>query len=89
MKEFINWVVWMFKGLQLWQWVILTSLVLNIGSAFLPDPYHWYVNAVGMAMILSCFFKWFVYDMLKASWVRYKAQRNELFNTIKESEQKV
>jgi len=86
MKEQIGFVRWLFSGLELWQWVLILSLVLNVGSLFalgteLASP----MNAIGMSLLLIVFFKWFMFDPLKASWARYKEQRNTLLTTIKDS----
>ena len=86
MKEQIGFVRWLFSGLELWQWVLILSLVLNIGSLFalgteIASP----MNAAGMSLLLIVFFKWFMFDPLKASWARYKEQRNSLLTTIKDS----
>jgi hypothetical protein len=86
MKEQIGFVRWLFSGLELWQWVLILSLVLNVGSLFalgteLASP----MNATGMSLLLIVFFKWFMFDPLKASWARYKEQRNNLLTTIKDS----
>jgi dolichyl-phosphate-mannose--protein O-mannosyl transferase len=86
MKEQINFVRWLFSGLELWQWVLVLSLVLNVGSLFalgteLSSP----MNTAGMFLLLVVFFKWFMLDPLKSSWSRYKEQRNSLLTTIKDS----
>jgi hypothetical protein len=41
---------------------------------------------VGMTLLLIVAFKWFMFDPLKASWARYKQQRNTLLTTIKNSD---
>jgi hypothetical protein len=43
------------------------------------------MNAAGMTLLLIVFFKWFMFDPLKASWARYKEHRNSLLTTIKDS----
>jgi hypothetical protein len=87
MKEQLGFIRWLFSGLELWQWVLLLSLVLNVGSLFalgteIASP----MNAVGMTLLLIVFFKWFMLDPLKSSWARYKQQRNGLLTTIKDSD---
>lgn len=87
MKEQIGFMRWLFSGLELWQWVLILSLVLNVGSLFtlgteLAGP----MNTAGMSLLLIVFFKWFMLDPLKASWTRYKEQRNSLLTTIKDSD---
>jgi hypothetical protein len=86
MKEQIGFIRWWFSKLELWQWVLVLSLVLNIGSLFaigteLSSP----LNTAGMFLLLVVFFKWFMLDPLKTSWARYKEQRNSLLTTIKDS----
>lgn len=87
MKEQIGFIRWWFAKLELWQWVLLSSLVLNVGSLFalgteLSSP----MNAAGMFLLLVVLFKWGVWDTIKASWTRYREQRNTLLTTIKDSD---
>jgi len=86
MKEQIGFIRWWFSKLEIWQWILLASLVLNVGSLFalgteLSSP----MNTAGMFLLLVVFFKWFMLDPLKSSWARYKEQRNSLLTTIKDS----
>lgn len=86
MKEQIRFVRWLFSGLELWQWVLLLSLFLNLSSLFfLGTELASDMNTAGMGLLLLVTFKWFVLDPLKASWARYKEQRNNLLTTIKDS----
>ena len=87
MKEQIGFIRWWFSKLELWQWILLASLVLNIGSLFaLGTSLSSDMNLVGMILLLIVFFKWFVLDPLKTSWARYKEQRNTLLTTINDSD---
>ena len=86
MKEIFGWLKWSIQGLQVWQRWFIFAIVLNFGSLAFPDPYHWYVNGAGMCIVLGYMLKWFVWDSIKASWLKYKQHRNELFNTIKSSD---
>ena len=87
MKEQIGFVRWWFSKLELWQWILLTSLVFNVGSLFtLGTEISSDMNLIGMVLLLIVFFKWFIVDTFKASWTRYKEQRNSLLTTIKDSD---
>ena len=87
MKEQIGFVRWWFSKLELWQWILLASLLLNVGSLFaIGTEISSNMNLVGMILLLIVFFKWFVLDSLKTSWTRYKEQKNSLLTTIKESD---
>jgi dolichyl-phosphate-mannose--protein O-mannosyl transferase len=86
MKEQIGFIRWWFSKLEFWQWILLSSLLLNVGSLFaLGTEISSNMNLIGMILLLVVFFKWFVLDSLKASWTRYKEQRNSLLTTIKDS----
>jgi dolichyl-phosphate-mannose--protein O-mannosyl transferase len=86
MKEQIGFIRWWFSKLELLQWFLLVSLLLNVGSLFaLGTEISSNMNLVGMILLLIVFFKWFVLDSLKTSWTRYKEQRNSLLSTIKDS----
>ena len=87
MKEQFGFERWLFSGLEVWQWVLLTSLLLNVGSLFaLGTEISSGMNMAGMTLLLVVTFKWFVWDGLKASWTRYKEHRNTLLTTIKNSD---
>jgi dolichyl-phosphate-mannose--protein O-mannosyl transferase len=86
MKEQIGFIRWWFSKLELWQWILLTSLLLNVGSLFaIGTEISSNMNLVGMVLLLIVFFKWAVWDSVKASWTRYKEQRNSLLTTINDS----
>jgi len=86
MKEQIGFIRWWFSKLELWQWFLLASLLLNVGSLFaIGTEISSDMNLIGMILLLIVFFKWFIVDPLKASWTRYKEQRNSLLTTIKDS----
>jgi dolichyl-phosphate-mannose--protein O-mannosyl transferase len=86
MKEQIGFIRWWFSKLELWQWFLLTSLFLNVGSLFaIGTEISSNMNLAGMVLLLIVFFKWFIVDTLKNSWTRYKEQRNSLLTTIKDS----
>ena len=87
MKEQIGFIRWWFSKLEFWQWILLSSLMLNVGSLFaLGTSISSDMNLAGMILLLIVFFKWFVLDPLKANWARYKEQRNNLLTTIKDSD---
>ena len=87
MKEQIGFIRWWFSKLELWQWILLSSLLLNVGSLFaIGTEISSNMNLAGMVLLLIVFFKWFMLDPLKTSWTRYKEQRNSLLTTIKESD---
>ena len=87
MKEQIGFIRWWFAKLELLQWFLLVSLVLNVGSLFaLGTEISSNMNLIGMILLLIVFFKWFIVDTVKASWTRYKEQRNTLLTTIKNSD---
>ena len=87
MKEQIGFIRWWFSKLELWQWILILSLVFNVGSLFaLGTEISSDMNLAGMILLLIVFFKWFVLDPLKTSWARYREQRNSLLTTIKDSD---
>ena len=88
MKKFLAFIKWHYKS-----WSFTQKIWMLGGGCFgygLPD--YLKTNEVNTAMILACccwgtvFLKWFVWDSIKASWLKYKQHRNELFNTIKSSD---
>ena len=87
MNEQIGFIRWWFSKLELWQVFLLVSMLLNVGSLFaIGTEISSNMNLVGMILLLIVFFKWFVLDSVKATWIRYKEQRNNLLTTIKDSD---
>jgi dolichyl-phosphate-mannose--protein O-mannosyl transferase len=87
MKEQIGFIRWWFSRLEIWQWLLLSSLFLNVGSLFaIGTEISSKMNLAGLSLLMVVFFKWCVIDALKASWARYKEHRNGLLTTIKDSD---
>ena len=87
MKEQIGFIRWWLSRLELWQWLLLSSLFLNVGSLFaIGTEISSKMNLAGLSLLMVVFFKWCVIDTLKASWARYKEHRNGLLTTIKDSD---
>ena len=88
MKELYGWMRWTWSNWETWQRWFIVAIVFNFGSLVFSEPYNYYVNGCGIAIIGFFFVKWAVIDNFTRSWNKYKEHRNELFSTIKESDQR-
>lgn len=86
MKEFLNFVVWKWQKWEFWQRCFVGSLLFYIASVFAPAPYSIYLSAVPMVVVFSFIFKWWFIDQAIKTWNDYKAEKEKLFTTIKDSE---
>jgi hypothetical protein len=88
MMEILRFIRWGFSGLDIWKCLLLLSLVFNLSSLFyLGTELSSNMNLIGNCLLIAVFLKWFVWDMIKHSWSRYKEDRNSLLTTIKKSDQ--
>ena len=85
MKEVLNFVVWKWRKWEFWQkCYIVGAFFFGLGIG-LPEPVRNYFFAVPITMVLVFTGKWFMWDQVKDSWLAYKKEKEELFETIKDS----
>jgi hydrogenase-4 membrane subunit HyfE len=84
--EILKFIKWQWTRFELWQKVYLFCFLAMISSLFLNDPYDYYVWTFSIIVIFGYFIKWFIFDSLKNSYEKYKKEKSELFNFIKESD---
>lgn len=83
MKELLSFVKWQWQQWKVWQRVYITAMTCFLIGVFLPGPYNLYVTILPIAVLLVMVAKWGVWDMLQASWCRYKSEKRKLFDVIK------
>lgn len=86
MKEVWNFVSWQWKKFEFWQkaWIISAGF---FGAALTADPpYTFYLSLVPMIVVLGYMIKWVVWDGSKEQWKRYQKEKQELLDTIKNSD---
>ena len=86
MKEVFGFIAWQWRRWELWQRLFIVNMIVFAGSVMLPEPYDVYAVSALMFVLLGWTFKWAVWDNLKASWAKYREERNRLFKTIKDSD---
>jgi hypothetical protein len=85
MKEIAGFLSYCWTSWELWKKAIIASLVLNIGSIFVPSPWGLYMTYVGWSILVIVVIKDLWFPMVLAKWTKYKNHRNELLTTIKDS----
>lgn len=81
--EILRWIRWQWRQWEVWQKVFILAMICMVMSATLTSPLDLYFLGFGLIIVFGFTFKWFVYDVVKGSYNKYKRQRDELFNTIK------
>jgi hypothetical protein len=86
MKEVLNFIVWQWQRLELWQKCYLFGASLFGAAVVAPEPYNLYLFAAPMTMLFVWLGKWWIWEPLTASWAKYKTEKKQLFDTIKDSD---
>jgi len=85
MKEIVGFIRWGWNNFEFWQKAFILAMTLQLVSIPLSSPYNLYAAGIGMTIIVAFLAKWIFWDSMRASWAKYKAHRNELLTTIKDS----
>ena len=88
MKEMWGFVCWGWKNFQSWQKMFIFAMFLQGVGWTLGGEYGQYPVVLGIAIVFGYLFKWAVVDTVQNSWHKYKQHRNQLFSTIKESDER-
>lgn len=86
MKHIGRFLVYCWSSWELWQKMIIFSLILNIASVFAPKPWGNYLGLAGLAIVAGMVLTWWFTGMLIPKWRAYKAQQNELLTTIRDAD---
>ena len=85
MKNLLDFLSYCWSSWELWQKVIIFSLILNVSSIFVPSPWGLYMTYVGWSILAVVVIKDIWFAMVLEKWAKYKNHRNELLTTIKDS----
>ncbi len=86
MREIFRFIQWQWSKFEFWQKCFVGSSAF-FGAALVADqPLANYLFAAPMLVTGSFLIKWVIIDGTRAAWGRYKKERNELLDTIKNSE---
>ena len=85
MKEIVNFIKWQWRKWETWQKGYIICAFFMGAGVVAPKPYDIYLFAIPMTMLFAWTFRWAVWDQVKASWNKYKTEKQELFPTIKDS----
>jgi len=86
MKEVLGWLAWVWRNWEPWQKLWMVGAAFAGAAISAPEPYKPYLLAVPITIFFVFTFKWAVWDGFQASWTKYKAHRNQLLTTIKNSD---
>jgi hypothetical protein len=83
MKNLFGYLQWVWRNWEWWQRSFIVAMILTFTSIFISKPYDIIVGMTGWAIIMFWLGKWWIVDVMIASYNKYKKQRDELFDTIK------
>ena len=87
MKEIVNFLKWQWQKFEFWQkCFVISSFFMGAGIAA-PESVRHLLLAVPLIVVFGFMTKWFIWDGIHSSWVKYKEERNSLLTTIKQSDQ--
>ena len=87
MKHIWYYVQWLFRDFDVWNCIILCSLILNcIGAVFVlngNDRWYMWCSGAGWALLILFFGK-LVYDIERNRYNCFKKEQAKMFNTLKD-----
>lgn len=86
MKEIFRFLAWQWSKWEFWQKCFILTAPFLGASLALPEPWASWVGLIPMLTVFGFMVKWFIVDGIKSAWAKYKAERNQLFDTIKDSD---
>lgn len=84
MKDFMLFIKWQYAKLEFWQKVYLVNFFLLGFTAFRTDEVSRVIFYITLLVLFVYMVKWFVIDSMIDSWKKFKQEKANLFNTIKE-----
>lgn len=87
MKELIRFVSWRWRKFETWQKYYIVGFHFFIAGVLSPSPWRYILLSVPATIIITLFFKWWIWDQIQNSWQEYKKEKQSLFETIKTSDQ--
>ncbi len=86
MKEVWSFLSWQWTKWELWQkcWIVSSAF---FGASLVADaPYNLYLSVIPMIVVCGTMIKWVIWDGSKSQWERYQREKQELLDTIKNSD---
>jgi hypothetical protein len=83
MKEVFLFLKWQWKRWQLWQKIYLAAMSSFLIAVLLPAPYGKYALLIPVTVVFVSVGKWWIWDMMKESWLKYKSEKKQLLDVIK------
>lgn len=84
MKDFMLFIKWQYAKLEFWQKVYLVNFFLLGFTAFRTDEVSKVIFYITLLVPFVYMVKSFVIDSMIDSWKKFKQEKANLFNTIKE-----
>ena len=83
--QFFRFLKWQWSKWIFWQKMFLASITVQILSVFMSSPYDDIFRFTGIGVVFAFAVKWLIIDNIVKSWNTYKEERQDMFNTIKDS----
>jgi hypothetical protein len=86
--DFFRFIRWHWRNYETWQkWWLFAFFMLGVGLGR-DEPSRYYFWSVAICIFLFYTGKWWIWDATKNSWQKYQKEKQDLFETIKTSDQK-
>ncbi len=86
MKEIFKFISWQWNQWESWQKVWICSSAFVGAAIGAPQPYAYYLGIIPTVIVLGYMIKWVVWDGAKAQWQKYQKEKQDLLETIKNSD---
>ncbi len=84
--EIVKFLRWQWDKWETWQKIFFAAVILQIISVAVPGIVGIVIWTTGLTVTLCFMIKWFIWDVLRDNYIKYKEDRNKLFGVIKDSD---
>ena len=84
--EILRFIAWRWRTWEFWQKCFVIVMPCLPLSLLTPAPWDYWLSLVPMMVVFGFILKWAVWDSIHKNWLAYKKSRQELFDTIRDSD---
>lgn len=81
--DLVMYLRWLWQRIEFWQKCFILAMFPVISSMFFDSPWDKYLYIAGMAVIISFFLKWTIWDGIRNSYAKFREEKETLFNKIR------
>lgn len=84
--EIVKFCLWQWRRFDLWQRLLILVPLLTLINVFVPEPYQGWLTLIAGGILLILVISFVIVDGILPSWQRYRQERQQLFDRIKNSD---